>query len=96
MLLKLRSKLEGIDVRLYMLSFVFPPVMLELIELLESAQDIVRRCLRFSPFPDDRLVLLLLRNLIGDSSCCAKFRSNVLFEQSMYQMYINRLNSRAS
>ena len=41
-LLKLRSKLEGIDFRLYMLSFVFPPVMLELIELLGSVQYIVR------------------------------------------------------
>jgi len=28
--------------------------------------------LRFSPFPDDRLILLVLRNLIGGRSCHAK------------------------
>ncbi|WP_157560415.1 hypothetical protein [Hydrogenivirga sp. 128-5-R1-1] len=71
-LLKLRSKLNGVDFRGYLLSLVFPPIVLELIEVLEFVQDIAGRSLRFAPFPDDRLVLFLLRNLIGGGSCCAK------------------------
>ena len=71
-LLKLRSKLNGVDFRRYLLSLVFPPIVLELIEVLEFVQDIAGRSLRFSPFPDDRLVLFLLQNLIGGRSCCAK------------------------
>ncbi|EDP74851.1 hypothetical protein [Hydrogenivirga sp. 128-5-R1-1] len=51
-LLRLRSKLSGIDFRKYLLSLVFPPVVLGLAEPVEFVQDIVRRCLRFSPFPD--------------------------------------------
>ncbi len=71
-LLRLRSKLEGIDFRKYLLSLVFPSIVLELAKLVESVQDIVRRCLRFSPFPNDRLILLVLQDLIGGASCCAK------------------------
>jgi len=71
-LLKLRSELHGIDFRRYLLSLVFLPIVLELIELVEFIQGVVRRCLRFSPFPDDRLVLLMLQNLIGGGSCHAK------------------------
>jgi len=71
-LLKLRSKLWGIDFRKYLLSLVFPPIVLELIGLVKSVRDIARQCLRFSPFPDDRLILLMLQNLIGGDSCYAK------------------------
>ncbi len=71
-LLKLRSKLNGVDFRRYLLSLVFPPIVLELIEVLEFVQNIARRSLRFAPFHDDRLVLLALQNLIVGGSCCAK------------------------
>ena len=61
-LIRLRSILDGIDfVRL-----------LALLEFVESMKSLIRRCLRFSPFPDDKLVLFLLRNLIEGDSCCAK------------------------
>ncbi len=49
-LLRLSSKLSGIGFRKYLLPFVFPPVVLELIKLLEFVQGIAGRCLRFSPF----------------------------------------------
>jgi len=71
-LLRLVSRLGGFDFRRYLLSLVFPPSMLLLIDLLEFVKVLVRRCLRFSPFPDDRLVLFLFRNLIGGDSCYAK------------------------
>ena len=71
-LLKLRSKLNGVDFRRYLLSLVFPPIVLELIEVLEFVQNIARQSLRFAPFHDDRLVLLALQNLIVGGSCCAK------------------------
>ena len=70
--LRFGSKLSGIDFRKYLLSLVFLPIVLELIDLLEFVQDVARRCLRFSPFPDDRLILSLLQNLIGGGSCCAE------------------------
>ena len=66
------SKLSGIDFRKYLLALIFPPIVLELIELLEFVQDVAGRCLRFSPFPDNRLVSLILKDLIGGGSCCAK------------------------
>ncbi len=71
-LLRFRSKLSGMDFRRYMLSLVFPPIVLELAELLEFVQGIVRRCLRFSPLPDDRLLLFALQNLKGSNSHYAK------------------------
>ncbi len=71
-LLRFRSKLEGIDFRKYLLSLVFPPIVVELIEVVEFVQDVAGQCLRYSPFPDNRLVLFLLRNLIGGGSCYAK------------------------
>jgi len=71
-LLKLVSRLEGFDFKRYLLSLVFPPFVLLLIDLLGFVEVLVGRCLRFSPFPDDRLVLFLLRNLIGGGSCYAK------------------------
>ena len=71
-LLRFRSKLSGIDFGKYLMSLVFPSIVLELIELLEIVQGVVRRCLRFSPFPNDRLVLFVLQNLIGSVSYYAK------------------------
>ena len=71
-LLRFRSKLSGIDFRKYLLALIFPPVVLELIELLEFVQDVAGRCLRYSPFPDNRLVSLILKDLIGGGSCYAK------------------------
>ena len=59
-LLKLGSKLEGIDFRRFLESLVFP------------VKLALRRCLRFSPFPDDRLILLMLQDLIGGGSCFVK------------------------
>ena len=49
-LLKLRSKLNGIDFRKYMLSLVFPKIVVELIEVVEFIQEVLRRCLRFFLF----------------------------------------------
>ncbi len=63
-LLRLVSRLEGFDFRRYLLSLLFPPFVLLLIDFLEFVEALVGRCLRFSPFPDDRLVLFLLQNLI--------------------------------
>lgn len=71
-LLRLISRLEGFDFKRYLLSLVFPPFVLLLIDLLRFVEMLVGRCLRFSPFPDDKLVLFLLRNLIGGGSCRAK------------------------
>ena len=61
-LIRLRSILDGIDFTR----------LLALLEFVEFMKPLIRRCLRFSPFPDDKLVLFLLRNLIGGDSCCAK------------------------
>ena len=72
MLLKLRCKLDGIDFRRFLESLVFPDFVLALEELLELVKLAVRRSLRYSSFPDDRLVLLLLQNLIGGGSRHAK------------------------
>lgn len=71
-LMKLRSKLEGIDFRRFLESLVFPELVLALEELLELVKLALRRGLRFSPFPDNRLVLLMLRDLTGGRSCHAK------------------------
>ena len=71
-LLRLRSKLEGIDFRRSLESLVFTELVLALEELLELVKLALRRSLRFSSFPDDRLVLLTLRDLIGGRSSHAK------------------------
>ena len=71
-LIRLISRLEGFDFKRCLLSLVFPPFVLLLIDLLGFVELFVGRCLMFSPFPDDRLVLFLLQNLIGGDSCCAK------------------------
>ncbi|EDP74698.1 transposase [Hydrogenivirga sp. 128-5-R1-1] len=71
-LLKLRSKLNEIGFRKYMLSLAFPPIVVELVEVVEFIQEVLRRCLKFFPFPDDRLFLLMFQNLTGGHSCCEK------------------------
>ena len=71
-LLKVFSRRHDFDFRRFLESLVFPDLVLALQELLELVKLALRRCLRFSPFPDDRLVLLTLQNLIGGGSCCAK------------------------
>ncbi len=71
-LLKLRSKLERIDFRQFLESLVLPELVLALEELLELVKLALRRSLRYSPFPDDRFVFFLLRNLIGGGSRHAK------------------------
>jgi len=64
----LSLNLKGLDFRRFLESLVFPTLVLALHELLEFVRDVLRRCLRFSPFPDDKLVLLLLQNFIGGGS----------------------------
>jgi len=71
-LIKLKTELSGMDFRRFLLSLVMPDVYLLALDLLEFLELLIRRSLRFSPFPDDRLVLLLLQNFIGGCSCPAK------------------------
>jgi len=71
-LIKLRSILDGIDFVRLLRSFIFPDIFIALLEFVEFMKSLIRRCLRFSPFPDDKLVLFLLQDLIGGDSCCAK------------------------
>jgi hypothetical protein len=71
-LLRLRVGLGGLDFKRFLLSFIVPDLYLELLNLVEVFGFVMRRCLRFSPFPDDRLVLFLFRDLIGGGSCWAK------------------------
>jgi len=71
-LIKLKTELSGMDFRRFLLSLVMPEVYLLALDLLEFLELLIRRSLRFSPFPDDRLILFLLNNLIGGYSCSAK------------------------
>ena len=48
------------DFKKYLKSLVFPSAVLELIDLLELVQRVAEQCLRFSSFPDNRLVLFML------------------------------------
>ncbi len=71
-LFRFRSKLSGIDFGKYLLSLVFSLVVLELVELVGFVRGVAGRYLRFSPSPNDRFALFLLKNFIGGSSRHAK------------------------
>ena len=71
-LLRLVSRLGGFDFKEYLLSLVYPSSVVAIARLLEFAKGVAGRCLRFSPFPDDRLLGLVFQDLIGSDSCRAK------------------------
>ncbi len=71
-LMRLVSKLGGFDFKECLLSLVYPPSVVAIARLLEFAKGVAGRCLRFSPFPDDRLFELMFQDLIGGDSYRAK------------------------
>ncbi|RTZ59339.1 MAG: hypothetical protein DSZ31_04165, partial [Gammaproteobacteria bacterium] len=58
--------LNGIDFKKFLLSFVMPNAYLLILDLLKFLELLIRRSLRFSPFPDDKLILLLLQDFLQD------------------------------
>jgi len=71
-LIKLKAKLNGIDFKKFLLSFVMPNAYLLILDLLKFLELLIRRSLRFSPFPDDKLILFLLQDFIKNHSPFAK------------------------
>jgi len=71
-LIRLKCDIDGIDFVRFLHSLIVPDIYLQLLEFTEFIMSLIRRCLRFSPFPDDRLILFFLQNLIGGRSCHAK------------------------
>jgi len=71
-LIKLKCRVDGINFVRFLHSFVVPDIYLRMVEFIELFMSLIRRFIRFSSFPDDRLVYFLLQNLIVPYSAHAK------------------------
>ena len=73
-LIKLKCKIENINFVRFLHSLTVSDIYLRIVEFTELFMFLILRCIRFSPFPDDRLVYFLLQNLIVPTHLMQNFR----------------------